>query len=250
MKRWERLAIAAALIHVGVRALPDVAGPARQGDLPQLLHDRLGRQLPVDGARLEDTRSPTSTSRCSRSGDGRATCRTRPTCAGDIGIGMVKERIAKARAANPGEEGLAQLGNRGVDRHHHLLPDEPPGLGADIVSIDSYGGIWDWDAHLKHRLGQMYRLLEPGQMMGLVPEAFRYPAARHRLRADRLRDARLAVLRVGLRAPRRPGVRARARSRGRAGRRARHGGQPQIAAFDVCMADMPQVAQVWAASRG
>jgi hypothetical protein len=54
---------------------------------------------------------------------------------------------------------------------------EPPGLGADVVSLDSYGGIWDWDAHLKHRLGQMYRLLEPGQMMGLVPEAHYYPAA-------------------------------------------------------------------------
>ena len=95
---------------------------------------------------------------------------------GPIGTGMVKDKIAAARAACPSctvwlnwstEEWIAVTS----------MCSEPPGLGADVVSMDSYGGIWDWDAHLKHRLGQMYRLLEPGQMMGLVPEAHYFPAA-------------------------------------------------------------------------
>lgn len=95
---------------------------------------------------------------------------------GPIGIGMVKERLAAARAKYPTKKVWLNWSTEEWIAVTSMCP-EPPGLGADIVSMDSYGGIWDWDAHLKHRLNQMYRLLEPGQMMGLVPEAHYYPAA-------------------------------------------------------------------------
>jgi hypothetical protein len=97
------------------------------------------------------------------------------TC-GPIGVGMVKERIAKARATYPAKKVWLNWSAEEWIAVTSMCP-EPPGLGADIVSMDSYGGIWDWDPHMKHRLGQMHRLLEPGQMMGLVPEAHYYPAA-------------------------------------------------------------------------
>lgn len=95
---------------------------------------------------------------------------------GEIGIQMVKERIAQKRIESPGakvwlnwstEEWIAVT----------TFCNEPPGLSADIVSMDSYGGIWDWEIHMRWRLDQMLRLLAPGQMMGLVPEGHYYPAA-------------------------------------------------------------------------
>lgn len=95
---------------------------------------------------------------------------------GPIGIGMVKDRIAAARAKFPTKKVWLNWSTEEWIAVTSFCP-EPPGLGADVISLDSYGGLEDWEIHLRHRLNQMYRLLEPGQMMGLVPEAHYYPAA-------------------------------------------------------------------------
>jgi hypothetical protein len=46
----------------------------------------------------------------------------------------------------------------------------PLGLNADVVSIDSYGGPWDFPFNTKPRLERVHAGLLPGQAMGLVPE--------------------------------------------------------------------------------
>jgi hypothetical protein len=51
----------------------------------------------------------------------------------------------------------------------------PLGLNADVVSIDSYGGPWDWPFNTKPRLDRIHAGLLPGQLMGLVPEAHYAP---------------------------------------------------------------------------
>ncbi len=56
------------------------------------------------------------------------------------------------------------------------FPGESPGLNADVVSFDSYGGLWDWGIHTHWRLSQLYRMLAPGQRMGLVPEGHYCPS--------------------------------------------------------------------------
>jgi hypothetical protein len=53
--------------------------------------------------------------------------------------------------------------------------DIPLGLNADIVSIDSYGGPWDWPFNTYPRLEKIHKGLQPGQWMGLVPEAHYAP---------------------------------------------------------------------------
>ncbi len=95
---------------------------------------------------------------------------------GDIGIGMVKAKIAKARLARPGARVWLNWSTEEWIAVTSFCP-EPPGLGADVISLDSYGGLSDFEVHLRHRLNQMYRLLEPGQQMGLVPEAHIIPGA-------------------------------------------------------------------------
>jgi hypothetical protein len=51
----------------------------------------------------------------------------------------------------------------------------PLGLNADVVSIDSYGGPWDWPFNTKPRLDRIHKGLLPGQQMGLVPEGHYAP---------------------------------------------------------------------------
>jgi hypothetical protein len=51
----------------------------------------------------------------------------------------------------------------------------PLGLNADIVSIDSYGGPWDWPLNTHPRLERIHKGLLPGQAMGLVPEGHYAP---------------------------------------------------------------------------
>ena len=42
--------------------------------------------------------------------------------------------------------------------------------GADIVSFDDYGGVWDWNIRTHYRLDHMYRNLPANTKMGLVPQ--------------------------------------------------------------------------------
>jgi hypothetical protein len=95
---------------------------------------------------------------------------------GPLGMGMVRGRVDKARAANPTKIIWLNWSWDELDAMGRAGCTEPIGLGADVVSFDSYGGIWDWEVKTKHMLFMVYRTLEPGQMMGLVPEAHYYPA--------------------------------------------------------------------------
>jgi hypothetical protein len=93
---------------------------------------------------------------------------------GPIGIGWVRGRVDAARAANPGRKVWLNWSTDELEAMAKADCGEPLGLGADIVSFDSYGGIWDWGVRTEYMLDMMYRTLEPGQQMGLVPEAFIY----------------------------------------------------------------------------
>lgn len=87
---------------------------------------------------------------------------------GDIGLGSVQKTIDeihrsgyKAWVNYSTEEWVAVV---------NLCTEVYPGLNAEVLSMDTYGGIWDWDIRTKHFLNHMYRMLAPGQKMGLVPE--------------------------------------------------------------------------------
>jgi len=94
---------------------------------------------------------------------------------GAKGIGMVKGRIAAARAQYPNAKVWLNWSTDELDVIARHCPGTPYGLGADIVSFDSYGGVWDWPGNTEYMLDMLYRQLEPGQQMGLVPEAHYYP---------------------------------------------------------------------------
>lgn len=87
---------------------------------------------------------------------------------GEIGLMRVQATIDNARGKGykvwlnwSSEEWVAVV---------NLCPENYPGLDADVLSIDSYGGVWDWDRKTKWYLGHVLRSLAPGQKMGLVPE--------------------------------------------------------------------------------
>ncbi len=94
---------------------------------------------------------------------------------GDLGLGMVRGRIAKLREATPGVRVWLNWSTDELDAIARHCPGTPYGQGADIVSFDSYGGPWDWPGRTEYLLDMLYRQLEPGQVMGLVPEAWREP---------------------------------------------------------------------------
>ena len=90
---------------------------------------------------------------------------------GAMGLGMVREKIAAKRAATPFAKVWLNWSYEELTMIADNCPGVPYGQGADIVSFDSYGGIWDWPWRTEYLLDMMWRQLEPGQQMGLVPEA-------------------------------------------------------------------------------
>lgn len=94
---------------------------------------------------------------------------------GAKGLGMVRDRIAAARLANPTSKIWLNWSTDELDMIARHCPNTPYGQGADVVSFDSYAGIWSWVFETEFKLDMLYRQLEPGQQMGLVPEAFRFP---------------------------------------------------------------------------
>lgn len=94
---------------------------------------------------------------------------------GEIGIKMVRAKVDEARMLNPGSKIWLNWSTDELEAMARAQCGEPLGLGADVVSFDSYGGIWDWPNKTQYILDMMFRTLEPGQQIGLVPEAFRFP---------------------------------------------------------------------------
>lgn len=176
MKRWERLAIAAAVV-LSQTACPIPMWPdlPDKGTCRSFYITSWGGGAPWDELNWPRDIAHIDEPMLAQWGWKGDLGNPADVC-GPIGIEMVKERIASARLARPGAKVWLNWSTEEWIAVTTFCP-EPPGLGADIVSLDSYGGLEDWEIHLRHRLGQMYRLLEPGQMMGLVPEAHYFPAA-------------------------------------------------------------------------
>jgi hypothetical protein len=104
-----------------------------------------------------------------------------PNSAEDVcgakGLGMVRAKLAAMKAANPNSKTWVNWSTDELGMIAKHCPGVPYGQGADIVSFDSYGGIWDWPHKTEYLLNMLYRQLEPNQQMGLVPEAFIIPDA-------------------------------------------------------------------------
>jgi hypothetical protein len=96
---------------------------------------------------------------------------------GAKGIGMVRQRVVDARVKNPTSKIWLNWSTDELAAIAKHCPGTPYGLGADVVSFDSYGGVWDWPFKTEYMLDMLYRQLEPNQQMGLVPEAFIIPGA-------------------------------------------------------------------------
>lgn len=88
------------------------------------------------------------------------------TCAG---LAAVRARLAGQRAA--GKRTWINWSWEEFTAVTRFCGADSLGAGADIVSFDSYGGVWDWDVKTRPMLAFLHRHLEPGQMMALVPEA-------------------------------------------------------------------------------
>jgi hypothetical protein len=101
---------------------------------------------------------------------------SREDVCGPDGIQMVRAKVDALRAANPGKVVWLNWSTDEIDAMAAADCGEPLGLGADVVSVDSYGGVWDYPGHLSWILEMMHATLEPGQMLGLVPEAHYFPA--------------------------------------------------------------------------
>jgi hypothetical protein len=102
-----------------------------------------------------------------------------PNSAEDVcgakGLGMVRAKLATMKANNPTSKTWVNWSTDELAMIARHCPGAPYGQGADVVSFDSYGGIWDWPFKTEYMLDMLYRQLEPGQQMGLVPEAFIAP---------------------------------------------------------------------------
>ena len=173
MSRWQRLSILAALVLSGCGIFPDWPSMPSKGTCRTFALTSWGGGAPwselswdtaaPDIVHIDEPMLPM----WGWKGD----LGSQEDVCGPIGIGMVREKIAALRVKHPTAKVWLNWSTDEWIALTSLCPD-PPGLGADIVSMASYGGLWDWETHLRHRLNQMARLLEPGQMMGLVPEAF------------------------------------------------------------------------------
>jgi hypothetical protein len=156
---------------------------------------------------------------------------------GAKGLGMVRGRIAKARAARPGVPVWLNWSTDEIEAISRHCPGETWHQGADVFSFDSYGGLWDWPVKTKWLLGMFWEHATPEHRLGLVPEAFRETGGADYSQIDMVQLAHLYF------------SWAFAHDDGRVFAVApfRYGPCGSPDKIDVCMADMPQVAEVWAA---
>lgn len=156
---------------------------------------------------------------------------------GAKGLGMVREQIAKLRAQHPGKLVWLNWSTDEIEAISRHCPGETWHQGADVFSFDSYGGLWDWPIKTKWLMGMFWTHATPEHRLGLVPEAFRETGGADYPQIDMVQLAHLYF------------AWAFAHDDGRVYAVApfRYGPCATPDKIDACMADMPQVAQVWAA---
>lgn len=248
MKRWEKLAILSAVIlQAGCDLIPIPEWPAMPskglcrhfalttwgggGPWDELKWGGQGRYPPAeaDHVWIDEPMLP----RWGWKGD--------PDSAEDVcgakGLGMVRGKIAALRAATPGVRVWLNWSTDEIDMISRHCPGETWHQGADVFSFDSYGGLWDWPVNTKWLLGMFWRQATPEHKLGLIPEAFRETGGADYSQIDMVQLAHLYF------------AWAFAHDDGRVYAVApfRYGPCGSPDKIDVCMADMPQVAAVWAA---
>ena len=168
MKRWEKLAIAAAVVVAqGCYPFPSWPHLPEAGTCRTFAMTTWGGGAPwseVDWTQIAIIDEPMD-----------------PTWRPDSNLGdpaWVKSEMAKLRdrVAAAKATGKTVWLNWSTEEWNAVASSgEGIGCGADIVSLDSYGGVWDWEIHTRWRLDHMLRMLEPGQMMGVIPEGHYAP---------------------------------------------------------------------------
>lgn len=173
VRRWERLAILSALITAGcnfpIPLWPDMPdhGTCRNFALTSWGGGAPFSELAWGGKDVVHIDEPMLPAWGWKGDLGNA-----DDVCGAKGLGMVREKIAAARAKYPAAKVWLNWSTDELDAIAGACPGVPYGQGADIVSFDSYGGPWDWPGKTEYLLDMMLRQLEPGQQLGLVPEAF------------------------------------------------------------------------------